>query len=109
MVEYAATQGISEVVRWIMVSPLYATNTITALRGNVVRLRRPLGRVPRPANMWGCVTDRGCVMGCGPRRRSDRLWLHHKSLNRRLRPGVARQTPGGRSEPYTSAGLIHWS
>ena len=46
----------------------------------------------RRTTVWGCLTDRGYVMGCGPRRRSDRLWLHHKSLNRWLRPGVSRQT-----------------
>jgi hypothetical protein len=95
MVEYAATQGISEFVRWLMMHLTQQRNhTRNSFAGNGGAIAAPLlGRVPRPANYsLGCLTDRGYVMGCGPRRRSDRLWLHHKSLNRWLRPGVSRQT-----------------
>jgi len=51
MVEYAATQGISDVARWLMMHP-YATTQpalATAYGAIVMRSTRAF-RVPRPAN-----------------------------------------------------------
>jgi hypothetical protein len=52
MVEYAATQGISEVVRWLMMYPYAPTQPHRhSFAGNRGAIAAPLlGRVPRPAN-----------------------------------------------------------